>query len=333
MGLDATAKCELQLQVAPAGKATDQQQLSRSHLPNSSRAHSRAGYRIRREKKNPEVTHHPFRRARTHSAGPAAGDGGADWAVPMWIPSSCVVLGFLIAKAFAESRPGTARRNQRPAAEIRWFQELRPEDLDPARWRRAEEQFFMFALRISRLFRLSNAELRFALVGACDGQYEATISRFFIPQSHWRAVFVEALYDNCQDLERFLRNHQVYQRSLVVHGALTDICENDSVEILRPIIDRSNETLPHWIRKEIGGIATKISPLIDEWHKLSDSMVRDSVKGWTKESVKCIVPIDILSRWSAYLRNDTSSVTPSHEIMRPHVLKIDAEGHDYEVLT
>ena len=250
----------------------------------------------------------------------------------MWLISYLLLVNLLV-HSVPDSILGTPIRSKRSTAEKQWFQELRAEDLDPTRWLKAEEQFFVFLSRMSRLFHLAHADLNFALVGACDGLEELTITKFFIPNPHWRAIFVEALLENCQDLESYLKHFQVHLRSLVVHGAVTDVCERDEIVILKPIIDRSNETIPHWVRKEIGGIATKLNHLVHNWHTHTDPLVRDSVKGWNKEKVECIVPKDILRRWSVHVQNNTSASTHHREFMRPHVLKIDAEGNDYEVLS
>jgi Methyltransferase FkbM domain len=61
-------------------------------------------------------------------------------------------------------------------------------------------------------------------------------------------------------------------------------------------------------------------------------------QGWTKEPVRCITPPEILADWAANYTagaggggpNGKRAGGPKHR--RPHVLKVDVEGHDYQVL-
>lgn len=50
--------------------------------------------------------------------------------------------------------------------------------------------------------------------------------------------------------------------------------------------------------------------------------------GWTFEFVKCYTGTTILQSWSSAL----SSARSGGRLVRPHILKVDVEGHDYQVL-
>jgi hypothetical protein len=117
---------------------------------------------------------------------------------------------------------------------------------------------------------------------------------------------------------------------------------------------RENRSTPHWLRRQIASIVPK--------HR---SHARE---GWVKEEVKCVTAADVLSEWTvatagagadgdsggggggggggagaanadAGAGGDGDKGTKAAPTKRkrarrrrPHVLKIDVEGHDYDVL-
>jgi hypothetical protein len=84
--------------------------------------------------------------------------------------------------------------------------------------------------------------------------------------------------------------------------------------------------VPHWIRRQIGGIV-EINP---------DTGKPRIPMNWKAEEVKCISGGDILKEWAAATSKSKPGkqrkASKAAQKRRPHVLKIDAEGHDYQVL-
>ena len=56
---------------------------------------------------------------------------------------------------------------------------------------------------------------------------------------------------------------------------------------------------------------------------------------WSKETVPCKTAVDIMNDWTNayYQRLPTKTKQNRRKTPRVHILKIDAEGHDYEVLS
>eukprot|EP01031_Cornospumella_fuschlensis_P034063 gene34063-41231_t len=83
-----------------------------------------------------------------------------------------------------------------------WAQSLSDEDYDVEHWRvathssSASDWFHHYARRISALFKKNGAKVNFALVGACDGTGDKTIKTLYLPNEHWRGVFVEPMSIN-----------------------------------------------------------------------------------------------------------------------------------------
>lgn len=67
-----------------------------------------------------------------------------------------------------------------------------------------------------------------------------------------------------------------------------------------------------------------------------DKLDRPMTGGWTSESVRCVTGSDILVDWAAASSKNMKLVGRGKKNaglnkMRAHVLKIDAEGHDFDV--
>lgn len=206
-----------------------------------------------------------------------------------------------------------------------WGDSLTEADYNYQIWGNPANVFHRMSNQLSSVFKLHSASVNFILVGACDGTHDKTISERFIPNSHWRAAFVEAISINVRDLNFFLANRSVADRSFVLHAAATNICYNATIPVQRPRLEeKSLETkkeIAHWMRRQIGGIATK--------NHLLPKGAQEDRANWLTEDVRCVTGGDVIREWATVLYNEKLA---ARNILRPHVLKIDAEGHDYEVL-
>ena len=99
---------------------------------------------------------------------------------------------------------------------------------------------------------------------------------------------------------------------VIAHAAATRRCDNASstIKMKRPTFEETNASLPHWMRRQIGAVV----PL--------DKLARPATGGWTFETTRCVAGPQILQDWAAAL---------GQAKVRPHVLKVDVEGHDFEV--
>eukprot|EP01039_Chlorochromonas_danica_P007692 gene7692-8499_t len=231
-----------------------------------------------------------------------------------------------------------------------WAESLREEDYSFDYWKTAfhsssaSDFFHGYAKKISEVFREAGAKVNFALVGACDGNGDKTIKKLYIPNSHWRGVFVEPMSINVRDLIKFLAEKNIGHRSLVLRGAATLECAEPTIKVERPLYEEKNASIPHWLRRQIGSVLPA--------HR--DHARRE----WTIEEVRCLTAKDILTEWSlattsatgtaaaqtGYFAGESPSISPEQQrqasealhtvnkLRRPHILKIDVEGHDFEVL-
>jgi len=220
-----------------------------------------------------------------------------------------------------------------------WAASLIPErDYSEAQWRisfhtRSPSEYFdRYAERMSKLFKSVGATLNFAMIGACDGTADPMIRNRFLPNKHWKAVFVEPMSVNYNDLVKHLEQNGAMDRSLAIRGAATSLCPNPTIIVERPLYEEKNKSLPHWLRRQIGSIVP------EHRIKKAEAAGKD-VKArpeWVLETVRCLTASDILLEWgnatSRSKGKGKGKGSRAARRRRPHVLKIDVEGHDYDVL-
>lgn len=108
--------------------------------------------------------------------------------------------------------------------------------------------FDHYAKVLSDIFKSEKATVNFVLVGACDGTNDRTIRDRYLPNDHWRGVFVEPISMNYKDLSNFMESHGVSNRSHLIHGAATSKCNSPTIKMKRPTHEEKNSSLPHWMR-------------------------------------------------------------------------------------
>jgi hypothetical protein len=205
-----------------------------------------------------------------------------------------------------------------------WADSLTQADYNATNWavtmRYQPSNFFEhYTLQLSKTFLEQRAMVNFVMVGACDGTHDKTIRDRFLPNSHWRGVFVEPFEMNFRDLSHFMEENNVLSRAYLLRAAATFRCNTTMVKMKRPTFEEKNQSLPHWMRREIGAIVPY------------DKLDRPATGGWTFEYAPCVNGQQILQNWTNYLQ--IPSTTPNGKArLRPHILKVDAEGHDYQVL-
>lgn len=89
-----------------------------------------------------------------------------------------------------------------------------------------------------------NSLLWLSSAGACDGNGDKTIKKLYIPNSHWRGVFVEPMSINVRDLIKFLAEKNIGHRSLVLRGAATLECAEPTIKVERPLYEEKNASIP-----------------------------------------------------------------------------------------
>jgi len=249
-----------------------------------------------------------------------------------------------------EGTPGSKRVGPRAAkaqalkeAISEWISFLKPQDYNATHWKRTigankhgpgqPGNFFAhYTKEMSQIFRTHNAEVNFVLVGACDGTHDKTIAERFLVDSHWVGVFVEPVSLNFKDLSQLFLERNVMNRSHLIKAAATDICKAPMTKIKFPIYETKSPKAPHWLRREIGAVLTPAE--MSGKKKLPNN--------WNAEDVRCVTARDILDEWTnvtmvergaARRRKREKEGLPGRgHRRRPMVLKIDAEGHDYQVL-
>jgi hypothetical protein len=108
------------------------------------------------------------------------------------------------------SPPKSKFKTQRAAVRA-WSELLGDSDYDNSKWGGPQYVFDRQAKRLSDLFESKSALVNFVLVGACDGTNDMTIRERYLPNSHWRGVFVEPFTINFQDLHQFMEDHGIFE--------------------------------------------------------------------------------------------------------------------------
>lgn len=155
--------------------------------------------------------------------------------------------------------------------------------------RKQPQNFFdYYVSNLSKLFLKEGANVNFVMVGACDGTNDNTIRDRFLPNDHWKAVFVEPMDVNYKDLKNFLVNHNVTKRSYTIQAAVTNKCDKPTVTIKFPRYEENGVKIKpenHWLRRQIGGIVTSADKSLDD-------------KDWKISEVRCITGPEIIMEWS-----------------------------------
>lgn len=225
-----------------------------------------------------------------------------------------------------------------------WAASMVPEkDYNASQWQmtfhsRSPSDFFdKYCQRMSKLFQGLGANVNFVMIGACDGTNDPTIRNRFIPSDHWRGVFVEPMSVNYNDLVKYLNAQRVGHRSYVIRGAATSVCHSPTIMVERPLYEEKNASLPHWLRRQIGAIVP--SHRVEKFEKQGKAVPARS-GDWVIETVRCVTATDVLTDWANTTATPAEAARQARRRKgggaarrrRPHVLKIDVEGHDYDVL-
>jgi hypothetical protein len=82
-----------------------------------------------------------------------------------------------------------------------WVKFLDPKiDYNTTMWKIATRSstwsvhFNEYAKKLSAVFDKAHAKVNFVMIGACDGTSDNTIRELFLPNDHWRGVFVGLVY-------------------------------------------------------------------------------------------------------------------------------------------
>lgn len=238
-----------------------------------------------------------------------------------------ICLAFLIVHATSEEETVPRQHNMKiqKAAVKAWSQSLSEYDYNATEWartmRKQPQNFFdHYVQQLSDIFKENKAIVNFALVGACDGTNDNTIRDRYLPNDHWFGVFVEPFSINFKDLNEFMDSHGVMSRTHLIQAGATSHCNSSTLKMKRPDFEETNKSMPHWMRRQIGAVV----PL--------NKLDRPMTGGWIAEFVRCITGDEILRDWATKLNKGVKKTTDTIKKMRAHVLKIDVEGHDYDVL-
>lgn len=143
------------------------------------------------------------------------------------------------------------RRENKEIQAIRlWANSLTENDYNHTYWKEqfhtnaASDFFNAYARKISGIWKDIGAKVNFALVGACDGLGDKTIKTLYLPNEHWRGVFVEPVSINVRDLITFMAKKNAAHRSLIIRAAATSECQSDTIKMERPLYEEKNASIP-----------------------------------------------------------------------------------------
>lgn len=236
-----------------------------------------------------------------------------------------------VSRTLRERKQGRSGSSTNPhlAALQAWSAYLNPDrDYNSTRWREMYRSstwsvhFNGYCRHLSEVFKERGAKVNFVMIGACDGTNDVTIRTHYLPNEHWRGIFVEPFAMNVRDLIQNLAFKNATSRSMVLQAAATEVCAGPTLTLERPLYEEkmaagnSSKPIPHWLRRQIGSILPT--------HR------EHARKEWTLEEVRCVTGDIILDEWCKTSGRQKKSMKSRRR--RPHVLKIDVEGHDYEVL-
>jgi hypothetical protein len=260
----------------------------------------------------------------------------------------CLCIQLILIQAAEDKEAVTSSITHQRAAVKAWASSLTEDDFNATLWakklRWQPANFFeYYAGKLSDIFLENGAKVNFALVGACDGTNDRTIRDKYLPNEHWRGVFVEPFAMNYKDLSNYMETHGVSHRTHLIHAAATRKCSTPTLKMKRPTFEEKNASLPHWMRRQIGAVV----PL--------SKLERPMTGGWVAEYTRCVSGPEILKDWtdgvnqhalpskalvaapdreedpSEIRRRALAAASTKIKLLRPHVLKVDVEGHDYEV--
>jgi hypothetical protein len=166
---------------------------------------------------------------------------------------------------------------------LAWSRALTERDYDNTYWpqiageKSGPPQYFdLYIQKLSQIFQSKGANVNFIMIGACDGTNDLTIKRF-LKYTHWHGMFVEPVSINYAELQKFLNQNRVTDRSFALRAAATDLCSTPTIKIERPLYEeqgiKDGKEVPHWLRRQIGGILPQGK--------------NNARRDWTLEEVQC----------------------------------------------
>lgn len=183
---------------------------------------------------------------------------------------------------------------------------------------------------LSRLFKQFEVPLNFIFIGACDGTHDKTLEDF-VRNGHWRGILVEPVSFNFMDLKKFIHHNNLDHRAVAVRAAVTGKCpESKKVNLTLSDWYLRDPSQEHWVTRQTATLSERVIEGMKE-----DIRKRRTFFKFLHEEVMCLEGDQVVNEWKNFI--DANTTMPNNTNIdphpfRPHILKVDAEGHDYEIL-
>ena len=193
-----------------------------------------------------------------------------------------------------------------------------------------QDVFEHYVQKLSNVMRQNNATVNFALIGACDGTHDRTLTQGFMLNSHWRAVMVEPVESNYRDLVSLIAQKGLKRRTHTIRAAVTETCHDPFVFVKSVNFENKAYNFSrwgHWRARQKGAIV----PVDSE---TGEAKLPSDI--WKSEQVRCITGREVMEEWTAATRRITTRKkkrSNTAHVRRPHILKIDAEGQEFSIIS
>ena len=217
-----------------------------------------------------------------------------------------------------------------------WFQQLKSFNLTQFLSIRPMDNLFKYGGEMGRHFRVP----RYIKVGACDGVSDVFLVNFPKNWKSWEVVLVEPVPSNFEALKIFVNRLKMTNRTSTINAAVLDTCgQNSTIPINIPIIEERYPNLPHWLRRQLASIhspnMTEMNERLNYHRQFTGEKVRfdrtfDDL--YRRVHVPCVAARELTGSWPSLMGSETVTRARYKKKKRTHVLVVDAEGSDAQVV-
>ena len=111
--------------------------------------------------------------------------------------------------------------------------------------------FYNYCQQLSDIYQYNNAYVNFMSIGACDGTHDMIFEKIYLNNDHWNGMLIEPSSRNYDDLLRLMQTKRITHRTLTLHAAVTDVCNEHTIQFKVSKYDLTKPNEEHWLRRQV----------------------------------------------------------------------------------
>ena len=111
--------------------------------------------------------------------------------------------------------------------------------------------FYNYCQQLSDIYQYNHAYINFMSIGACDGTHDMILEKVYLTNDHWNGMLIEPSSHNYDDLVRLIQTKRITHRTLTLHAAVTDVCNENTIQFKVSKYDITKPNEEHWLRRQV----------------------------------------------------------------------------------